>query len=314
MKKMILVFAVLALVVAAGLYAQSEEYRIIAHEGSVSSFWAVVGRGVEAAGNALGVTAVFQGPDTFSPPQQADFIDAAINAGVDGIGTTYSDPAIIDPAVRRATDAGIPVVTLNVPAPPGSASFVTGAPLVYIGQQEQAAGANVAGFIANTTACDGGSKVLVINHQRGNAALDAREAGIKSVFSNVQIIDTPGTDFGTSAGIIEGVLDDSFCAIFTLGPDGTVPLLNVFDSQGIAPGTFAVGVFDLGEVTVNGLKDGFLNAAVDQQQYLQGYYSVVQLDLFTKFGFSPTDINTGVGLVTPDNVDQVAELAAQGIR
>jgi len=313
-KKGLVVVMLVAVVALAGFVAQSQEYRIIAHEGNVSSFWAVVGRGVEAAGKALGVTAVFQGPDSFSPSQQADFIDAAINAGVDGIGTTYSDAAIIDPAVQRATDAGIPVVTLNAPPPPGSASFVTGAPLSYIGQREEAAGANVANFVANTTSCDSSSKVLLINHQRGNSALDDRESGIKSVYSNVKIIDTPGTDFGSSAGIIEGVLNDSFCAVFTLGPDGTVPLLSVFNSTNVAPGKFAVGVFDLGEATVGGIKDGFINAAVDQQQYLQGYYSVVELDLFNKFGFSPTDINTGVGLVTPDNVAQVAELAASGIR
>lgn len=314
MRKILVIVALVASLVAGGSVAQSQEYRVIAHEGNVSGFWAVVGRGVEAAGKDLGVTAVFQGPDTFSPSQQADFIDAAINAGVDGIGTTYSDAAIIDPVVQRATDAGIPVVTLNASAPAGSALFVTGAPLVFIGQQEEAAGASVANFIASTTSCDSGSKVLILNHQRGNASLDARESGIKSVFSNVQIVDTPGTDFGTSSGIIEGVLDDSFCAVFTLGPDGTVPLLSALDAQSVAPGAFAVGVFDLGSVTVGGLKDGFINAAVDQQQYLQGYYSVVQLHLFTQFGFSPTDINTGVGLVTPANVDQVAELAAAGIR
>jgi len=298
MKKVLFMVALIAVVGMATFQAQTQEYRVIAHEGTVSSFWAVVGDGVEAAGAALGVTAVFQGPDTFSPSQQADFVDAATNAGVDGIGVTYADPNIMDPAVQRATDAGIPVVVINSPAPAGSAPFVTGTGLVYIGQQEEAAGANLATFVANTTSCGGSDAVLLINHQRGNAALDAREAGVRSVFSDVTVVDTPGTDFGAAAGILETQNYDDFCAVFTLGPDGSRPLLDAFNSLGTNAQDVAVGVFDLGSVTDEGIDGCFFNAAVDQQQFAQGYYAVVQLDLFVRNGIQPTDINTGVGLAT----------------
>jgi|GEM_PF-6659515 len=46
MRKALIIIALIATVTVGSLVAQSQEYRIIAHEGNVSSFWAVVGRGV----------------------------------------------------------------------------------------------------------------------------------------------------------------------------------------------------------------------------------------------------------------------------
>jgi ABC-type sugar transport system substrate-binding protein len=53
---------------------------------------------------------------------------------------------------------------------------------------------------------------------------------------------------------------------------------------------------------------------VDQQPYLQGYYSVVQLVLALRGRFTPMDMNTGAGLVDQKEVLQVAELVRKNVR
>ena len=63
-------------------------YYWVAHVGPGDPYWAVVQRGVQAVGKALGVRAVFEGPAGYSPPKQADMINAAISAKASGIVTT----------------------------------------------------------------------------------------------------------------------------------------------------------------------------------------------------------------------------------
>jgi len=78
-----------------------------------------------------------------------------------------------------------------------------------------------------------------------------------------------------------------------------------------------VATFDLNEDVINGIKDGSISFAVDQQQYEQGYLPIVMLKLYaenlnTVGGGQP--VLTGPGIVDKDNVDQIADLAQKGTR
>src|SRR5881628_926578 len=64
--------------------ASSGTYYWVAHVGPGDPYWAVVQRGVQAAGKALGVKAVFEGPSGYSPPKQADMVNAAISEKLRG--------------------------------------------------------------------------------------------------------------------------------------------------------------------------------------------------------------------------------------
>ncbi|MGH9053643.1 MAG: sugar ABC transporter substrate-binding protein, partial [Acidimicrobiia bacterium] len=68
---------------------------------------------------------------------------------------------------------------------------------------------------------------------------------------------------------------------------------------------------------LQGVKDGTILFAIDQQQYLQGYLPIVFLVLFnenlnTVGGGQP--VLTGPGFVTAENADQVIELSGAGTR
>jgi simple sugar transport system substrate-binding protein len=75
-----------------------------------------------------------------------------------------------------------------------------------------------------------------------------------------------------------------------------------------------VGGFDLSAETVAGIQSGYIGLILDQQPYLQGYLPIVQACMTKKYGFGGLYIDTGVGLIDSTNVNEVAGLAAKGVR
>jgi simple sugar transport system substrate-binding protein len=82
----------------------------------------------------------------------------------------------------------------------------------------------------------------------------------------------------------------------------------------LAAGSIYAAGFDLSPATVQGVKDGYVNLVIDQQQYLQGFMAVEQLCLSKKYGFSGLFVNTGGGFVDKTNIDAIAPLVTQQIR
>ena len=66
--------------------------------------------------------------------------------------------------------------------------------------------------------------------------------------------------------------------------------------------------------TVQGVQDGYISLVIDQQQYLQGFMSVLQLCLTEHYGFSGLFINTGGGFVDSSNIEFIAPLVEEQIR
>jgi simple sugar transport system substrate-binding protein len=70
-----------------------------------------------------------------------------------------------------------------------------------------------------------------------------------------------------------------------------------------------IGGFDLSQDILAAIKSGVINATVDQQPYIQGFQSVMNLALNLKYGITPSNINTSNrALIDQTNVDQVVSL------
>ena len=65
------------------------------------------------------------------------------------------------------------------------------------------------------------------------------------------------------------------------------------------------GGFDLLPRSLEAVRDGFLDFVIDQQPYLQGFYTVMEMFAFKASGglVGPADINTGLKFVTKDSVE-----------
>ncbi len=103
-------------------------------------------------------------------------------------------------------------------------------------------------------------------------------------------------------------------AIGTQHGNITAALVNVLKEAGYAPGEIIVGGIDLSPATVAGVQEGYISATFDQVLYLQGYIPILQIWLTYNYKIPGLVVDTGVGVVTPDNIGEIIPLIEKGIR
>lgn len=281
---------------------------IITH-GDGGVFWSVAQKGAEAAGADLGITVQYQGANN-DGAAQAKMIDDAVAAGVDGIAVSLADPGALEASVKAAVAAGIPVITMNS----GSDLFKDLGAITHVGQDETVAG-NGAGEKFKAA---GKKKLLCVMQEQSNVGLEARCNGAEETFGGevVKITTSGDADPTTSQSEIKAALDADadIDAIFATGPIGAVLARDTVKELGR---DVMIGAVDLSTDLLDAIEAGEIAFTIDQQQYLQGYLSVVFLYLNatnknTVGGGLP--VYTGPGFVTTDNVSAVKELVAKGTR
>ena len=280
---------------------------VITH-GDNGVFWSVFQKGAEKAGKDLGITVRYIGSNNTGTKQAAD-INQCVTDKVDGLAVSLADPAAVKSAVLAAGAAGIPVVTTNS----GSNLYKEFGAFTHIGQDE-----SIAGMGAGEKFQAAGKKhVLCAKQEQTNTGLDARCAGMKSTFKGAyDEMTTSGDASGKQQGEIKAKLDSlkDVDAIFGTGP------VVAHDAAAAAKElgrTVMVGGVDLSTDILKDISAGTVAFTIDQQQYLQGYVSVLALYLDatnknTLGGGLP--INTGPGFVDKSNADAVAKLVAAGTR
>ena len=268
---------------------------VITH-GEGDTFWAVAKKGAEQAGKDMGVTVKYSESQN-DPQKQAQLIDAAVTEKVDGIATSNPNTDALRDPIKKATDAGIPVITLNS----GQSDFASLGAITHVGQDESVAG-EAAGKRLKEEAP---GKLLCVVHEQGNTGLEERCAGAKKGFGNVENVQVKGvSDIATSTTELQSKLQS----------DKAVAARDAV--QG-ANSDAKLATFDLSGDVVKAIEAGEIEFAVDQQQYLQGYLPVVFLTLYntnanTVGGGLP--VLTGPGFVDKSNASTVEKLASEGTR
>ena len=84
---------------------------VITH-GEGDTFWAVAKKGAEQAGKDMGVTVKYS-ESANDPQKHAQLIDSAVTEKVDGIATSVPNTDALRDPLKKAADAGIPIITLN---------------------------------------------------------------------------------------------------------------------------------------------------------------------------------------------------------
>ena len=84
---------------------------LITHAAPGDTFWDIVRKGAEEAAAKDNVELLY----TSDPEggRQAQLIQQAVDQKVDGIAVTLAKPDALKDALKKATDAGIPIVSLN---------------------------------------------------------------------------------------------------------------------------------------------------------------------------------------------------------
>ncbi|CAB4535822.1 MAG: substrate-binding domain-containing protein [Actinobacteria bacterium] len=279
--------------------------------GDGGSFWTVAQKGAEAAAKDLGVTLDYQGSNNDSA-KQASTIEAGIAAGCQGIAASAPDAGAIKDAMLKAHDAGIPTVTMNS----GSSVFAELGAFTHVGQDEIIAGQQ-AGLKFNAM---GVKHVLCPIQEAGNSGLADRCKGLAQTFTGKATnfnLDGGLADLTAASAKIKAALqaDSSIDAVFALNADiAAKAVLPAAEELGLS---LKIGTVDMSPEALQAIADGKMEFAIDQQQYAQGYLSVVLLYLNLTNGHElggGQPIYSGPGFVTADNVANVQDLVAAGTR
>jgi simple sugar transport system substrate-binding protein len=316
--KLLMVLLVVSLLMGTSALAQDTEprpYRIVVvtHGQASDPFWSVVKNGVDQAAADMRVTVEYQAPGTFDMVAMSQLIDAAVASEPDGLVVSVPDPDALGPSIQAAVEAGIPVISINS----GSDVAADLGVLAHIGQTEYEAGFGG----GQRMAAAGATNALCVNQEVGNVALDLRCQGftdaMAEVGATVSVLAVDLADPTEAAARISAALseDETIDAVFTLGPTGAAPALQVLTDEGLL-GTIHLATFDLSPDVLQAIVDGNMLFAIDQQQYTQGYLAIVYMTLYLSNLNTPGNvlIPTGPGFVTADNAARIIELSAAGTR
>ena len=275
------------------------------------SFWCVVQKGIQQAGEEMGVNVTVLGPDEFDLEKVAQLIDQAVAAQPDGIGLTVTDSDLFREPIQRALDAGIPVLAYNAGAGPiaDGIDYMT-----YLGQDEYQGGYQGGLKLA----AGGGTKGVCINQQVGHTGLDKRCNGFVAAMEENGIA-AEVLAIGDDPAEAQTIIDDYYTAnpdtdiFLTLGPNGANPFYAFMEAAGLGAGDVTHGTFDLSPEIIARIKDGTSMFGIDQQPFLQGYGAVQALVLKIRYGISPAlpVTPTGPGFVDLSNIAIVEELAGE---
>ena len=260
--------------------------------------------GLEDACDLLGCDHQWTGSANSDVAEMVNAMNAAIAAKAGAIAVSIIDPKAFDAPTERALSAGIPVFAYNADAPAGGGNKR----LAYIGQDLYKAGQLMGERIVQLV--DGGSIALFIatpgalNIQpRIDGAQDAIKKSGKSY--DVQVIAT-GATVNEELSKVEAFFlgHQKVKGMFAVDGGTTQGVAETMNKHGLAAKGVKGGGFDLLPRTLQLIKMGAMDFTIDQQPYLQGFYTAIQMVTFLASGglVGPADCNTGLKFVTKDNV------------
>jgi simple sugar transport system substrate-binding protein len=258
----------------------------------------------------------------WNPEKMITQFSEAVATGPDGIAIMgHPGDEAFRPLVEDAEAQGIVVTSMNTQLPDLQAAYASngfgyvGAILYDAGYALGAESVARFGLQAGDQAFVWGLLAQAGRGERTQGVIDALEdAGLEVIYQEI--------DDATNADAAAGV--PTFVGIMSANPDIklvvtdhgalTATLETYLTSAGFGPDdVYAVG-FDLSTATVEAVRGGWTDLVIDQQQWLQGYLSVLQICLTHNYAFTGLHIDTGAGFLHAGNVDLLAALVDQQIR
>jgi ribose transport system substrate-binding protein len=278
-------------------------------KGTMHVFWKSVHAGAVAAEKELPNVSIFwQGPVVEDDRRaQIELVENFIQKHVDGIVLApLDDKALIAP-VKAAKQAGIPVVIIDsdLADPEAYVSFVA--------TDNYKGGSMGAQCLAKLVGDKG--KVILLRYQVGSASTENREKGFMDeiakhagiqVISSGQYAGATVESAMTAAQTLltkfgEGQVDGIFCP----NESSAYGMLRALGTTGRAGKIKYVG-FDASDRLLEGLKKGEIQGLVVQNPFKMGYEGVKTMVMHLRGQKVEKRIDTGVTLVTPENLSDPA--------
>ena len=279
-------------------------------KGTTHEFWRSIHAGAVKAERELnqqGTAAeiIWQGPlKEDDRDTQIQVVENFISRGVNGIVLAPLDSRALIRPVNSAAAAGIPVVIVD-------SGLEQGRHESFVATDNYAGGAKAADYLSSLL--DGEGDVVLLRYAVGSASTEAREAGfLETVEQNhpglrvVSSTEYAGATRETAYRTAQALLNRFGAAvdgIFAVNESATIGMTLALRELGRAGGDVAMIGFDAGSQSIEDLKNGDVQALVVQDPMRMGYQGVMTLVRVIQGEPVPARIDTGVVLVTPDNVN-----------
>ncbi len=288
-------------------FAQDKMLVPLISKGFQHQFWQAVKAGADKAGEELGVTVTFEGPDNESQvDKQMDMLAAALANKPAAIGFAALDSQAAIPLLRQAQEAGIPIIAFD-------SGVDSDIPLATAATDNVAAAALAADKLAELIG--GAGKVAVVAHdQTSRTGVDRRDGFVnrmKEAHPEIEVvaIEYGGGDHLKSTEITKAMLaaNPDLKGIFGTNEGSAIGVVNGVRELG-STGITIVG-YDSGKAQTDAIRDGLMAGAITQNPVGIGYETVKAAVAAAKGETVPANIDTGFFWYDKSNID-APEIAA----
>ncbi len=270
-------------------------------KGLANQFWLMVKAGAEAGGKEFGAEIIWQGPAKETElEKQLNIVQDMISRRVSAMVLAACDEEALIGPIQQALSLKIPVITID-------SGVKSDIPLSFVAT-DNVLGAKIAAETLAKLIGEEGA-VGLIPHVPGAATSEMREEGFKqgiAAFPKIHLVATNYcyADVAKALDVAQDMLTahPDIKGIFATCEAGAIGALQAFKGRGIAK-TMKLVAFDASKEEVAELKDGAIHALIVQAPFKMGYLGVKSA--IDALNGKPVEkrIDTGVTVVTPDNVN-----------
>jgi simple sugar transport system substrate-binding protein len=286
---------------ATGVFGEQGKFKFtFVNHVTTNPFFVPTKYGADDACKLLGCSYQWTGSESSNVNEMVNAFNSAVSAKVDGIAVALVDLKAFNGPIKKALDAGIPVVGYNADAPDSGR-------LSYIGQDLFVSGQEMGKHIIDLV---GSGDVALFIATPGSLNIQPRiDGAIDTIKKSGKGITYHTVATGAAVPKELSVID-----AYWLGHKNTKGMFAVDagSTQGVAQvikkynihNQVKGGGYDLLTPTIELLQAGQIDFTIDQQPYLQGFFPVLELYLYkasqTLTGIA--DINTGLKFLDKETV------------
>lgn len=304
LKGIISIWALALMQVACGPSENSDDKKVIGVSmlSLQSEFVVNVKDAMEEAAEEQGVRLIVNDAQR-AAERQVQQIESFISQGVDAIILNPCEMEASSPAVRRAQEAGIPIINVN--------SETSADPDGFVGSRDEESAEIALEHIAQML--DGKGNILVMHGYMGQAAQLKRAAATKTVLEkypeiNILAEQTAEWDRAKAMSLMENWIQsygNRIDAVFAQNDEMGMGALQALEQAEIKEEVVVVSIDAIGDA-LQAVKDGRLDATVYQDAKAQGKQAVqMALDFIEqRDSVENTSVFIPFQLVTGENVDE----------
>lgn len=281
-------------------------------------FFAPVKLGMDTAAQAAGVrydyTAI-----TNQDNLGADLVDLLEQAAAkkpDAIVVADVVDSAVAPAVKKIAESGTPVVLMNG----GMETYRSSGAIGVVGKSYSASGNAAGDFFLSK----GVTNLVCVN-----AAPTNPDTGVQCQAAIARVTAKGGTGYELAIptaqqqnvaavqATIQGYLSSHPDVTGVFASAENPALATVQAAKALNRPNLVVGSTNVSKNILDNIKGGALQFTIDQQPYLQGYYSILMAAQYVKYGIIPSGpVEAGGLMITSANIDRVIAIQndAPGVR